>query len=168
MCVARRQLPIKVCGDCKYINKCASGGSWHRDANFSPFKAMFYFTVACEAEDGAFQFAPRPNRTSTILQDSFTNNRTITNTRWTEDEVAKRYSTYSIASALGQAGTLVLFDTSPLHHGDSNHNASQSEYAMTNYYPTYMKIHNVYEQSERLRFPQIYFSFGGRLRNFDY
>lgn len=111
-----------------------SGGSWHRDANFPQFKALVYLSEVLETNDGAFQYIAGSNRILSILKDSFSLSRRITNTRWSEDEVQQRYSAIKINSALGPPGTLVLFDTSLLHRGVPNLNISKSRYAMTNYY----------------------------------
>lgn len=111
-----------------------SGGSWHRDANFPQFKALVYLSEVHETNDGAFQYIARSNRIFRILKDSFLLGRRISNTRWSESEVQKLYSTASIKSVLGSPGTLLLFDTSLLHRGAANLHKSKPRYAMTNYY----------------------------------
>jgi len=111
-----------------------SGGSWHRDANFPQFKALVYLSEVHETNDGAFQYIDRSNRIFRILKDPFLLGRRISNTRWSESEIQKLYSTDSIKSVLGSSGTLLLFDTSLLHRGAANLHESKSRYAMTNYY----------------------------------
>lgn len=111
-----------------------SGGSWHRDSNFPQYKAMIYLSDVDFIEDGAFQYFPRSNKMTYIIQESIKSKRSISDSRWTNGEVLMTHKGQPV-SITGKAGTLVLFDTSLLHRGAPNSNRfSRPRTAITNYY----------------------------------
>jgi ectoine hydroxylase-related dioxygenase (phytanoyl-CoA dioxygenase family) len=115
-------------------NANGSGGSWHRDSNFPQYKALVYVSDVNSVEDGAFQYIPKSNRMKYILREIHESKRTISDTRWTNDDLLTFQKGIPI-SVTGKAGTLVLFDTSLLHRGSPNSNSfSSPRVAITNYY----------------------------------
>jgi len=112
-----------------------SGGSWHRDSNFPQFKTLVYLSDVPDESFGAFQYIPNTHRFSYKFLEALWGTRQIENTRWTNDEVHTQYPSSQTCSVTGEAGTLVLFDTSLLHHGAPNSGPQrQPRYALTNYY----------------------------------
>ena len=132
-------VPIKNSGTMANIvpaGKCAygSGGSWHRDSNFPQYKALVYLSDVDFDEDGAFQYITKSNRMKYILREIWQSKRSISDTRWTNDELVTFEKSLPI-SVTGKAGTLVLFDSSLLHRGSPNfNNFLKSRVAITNYY----------------------------------
>ena len=115
-------------------NANGSGGSWHRDSNFPQYKALVYVSDVNLIEDGAFQYIPKSNRMKYILREIYVSKRSISDTRWTNDDLFLFQKDLPI-SVTGKAGTLVLFDTSLLHRGSPNSNSfSKPRVAITNYY----------------------------------
>ena len=132
-------LPIKNSGTMANVvpagkNTNGSGGSWHRDSNFPQYKALVYLSDGDLDEDGAFQYIPKSNRMKYILREIRQTKRSISDTRWTNDELVTFEKSPPI-SVTGKAGTLVLFETSLLHRGSPNfNNFLKSRVAITNYY----------------------------------
>lgn len=143
-------IPIRNSGTMANIvpsgsSEYGSGGSWHRDSNFPQFKALLYLSDVDQVEDGAFQYIQGSNRFAHIFYESLRSKRSISNTRWTSEELAKNYTEFP-SSVIGKAGTLVLFDTSLLHRGAPNTNGFRKmRIAITNYYyPLYGSIGAAY------------------------
>ena len=122
-------------------SEIGSGGSWHRDANYPQFKALMYLNDVNSPDDGAFQYIPGSHRFSHVLKGLVALKHNVLTTRWTVDQVSNFYK-QSPVSILGNAGTLVIFDTSLLHRGAPNNRPmGQPRYAITNYYrPKFTKI----------------------------
>jgi hypothetical protein len=108
-----------------------SGGGWHRDNNYKRgFKALLYLSDSDE-NNGCFQYLERSasifhHLLKTPVPDKY---------QFTHEEVLSMLNSdeHKITSAIGKAGTLVMFDTNGVHRGKPLEPGG-SRYAMTNYY----------------------------------
>ena len=85
-----------------------SGGDWHRDSLIKQVKAICYLTD-CSIKNGNFQFIP--NSTVADLGDNY--GRRINN-----EQLQEILKTKEIANITGNAGDVILVDTSNIHRGN--------------------------------------------------
>jgi len=129
-----RQITLRFCmvNRTKYQPaNMGSGGGWHRDNNYKRgFKSLIYLSDSDE-QNGCFQYLDRSasifhHLLKTPFPDKY---------QFTHDEVLQMVSSdeHKITSAIGKAGTMVMFDTNGVHRGKPLEPGG-SRYAMTNYY----------------------------------
>lgn len=113
--------------------KTRSGGRWHRDRKGRQFKSLVYLTD-CVRRNGAFCIVRRSARpepfTDAIAATSFA----FPDVRWDDDEIDPFLARLGdeVVPIEGEAGTLVLFDSSLIHSGLPIRIGHR--YALTNYY----------------------------------
>jgi phytanoyl-CoA dioxygenase PhyH len=115
-------------------NNGGSGEGWHRDSHRPQFKSILYLTDVSE-ETGPFQLVPGSHRTVDMLIDTAFERLEPRRTRLTDEQVAsivrRRYAR-GIDTLTGEAGTLILVNTSAIHRGKPIERGER--YALTNYY----------------------------------
>ena len=118
-------------------NNLGSGGGWHRDDVEFQFKAILYL-VDVNENNGAFQLIKYSNKLKFIIRDCYKYKMKINETRLSEKKINEIINAEPerLKTITGNAGTLVLVDTSLIHRGRPL--ASGLRYALTNYYyPSY-------------------------------
>jgi len=110
-----------------------SGGSWHRDSYFRQFKSLLYLTDV-NVENGPFQVIHRSHRSKQISIDSKNANLESMQCSFNQNIVEKilNESPDRLKTLTGNAGTLVLVDTSIIHRGLPLEEGVR--YALTNYF----------------------------------
>ena len=110
-----------------------SGGSWHRDSYFRQFKSLLYLTDV-NVENGPFQVIHRSHRSKQISIDSKNANLESMQCSFNQNIVEKilNESPDRLKTLTGNAGTLVLVDTSIIHRGLPLEEGIR--YALTNYF----------------------------------
>ena len=92
----------------------SSGGGWHKDALFRGFKALIYLDDVLESERGPF--AMLLNYTDATLK--HTVDPRGRRTRFSDSAVQKQVEQGArVHEVLGEAGTVILFETSSVHRG---------------------------------------------------
>ena len=114
-------------------NNGSSGGGWHRDSFFSQFKAILYLTDV-EKNNGPFEILPGSHHLSSVLSGinrvglGFMQNRISDN----EVEIFERKLSLKRKTFTGNAGTLILFNSTTIHRGSPIFTGERL--ALTNYY----------------------------------
>tara|TARA_B100000929_G_scaffold207634_1_gene165473 strand:- start:7424 stop:8269 length:846 start_codon:yes stop_codon:yes gene_type:complete len=110
-----------------------SGGSWHRDSYFRQFKSLLYLTDV-NVENGPFQVIHRSHRSKQISIDSKNANLESMQCSFNQNIVEKilNENPDRLKTLTGNAGTLVLVDTSIIHRGLPLEEGVR--YALTNYF----------------------------------
>lgn len=107
-----------------------SGDGWHKDAYYNQFKSILYLNNVTK-ENGPFQVIPKSNKLINVLKTAYKLKKKYPNSRFSNSEIEmlykKKYKTLE-----GQAGTLILVDTSTIHRGKPL--TKGVRYALTNYY----------------------------------
>ena len=110
-----------------------SGGSWHRDSYFRQFKSLLYLTDV-NVENGPFQVIHRSHRSKQISIDSKNANLESMQCSFNQNIVEKilNENPDRLKTLTGNAGTMVLVDTSIIHRGLPLEDGIR--YALTNYF----------------------------------
>ena len=126
-----------------------SGGGWHRDTvNKRQFKSILYLSDVSD-QNGPFQYIPRTHYKKNVLGGIINYNFKHNHNRFTEPQITQLLSKEDkkLQTLTGQAGTLILADTSGIHRGAPIKEGKR--YALTNYYWNPHKIH-IHEKFENL------------------
>jgi len=121
-----------------------SGGGWHRDDIKFQYKTILYL-VDTNENNGSFQLIKNSNKFVHIVKDTIKYKIKIFDTRISEtavEEIVKSDKDRLINIA-GEAGTLIIVDTSLIHRGSPL--KERSRYALTNYYYPELKIDSMKE-----------------------
>ncbi len=113
------------------IKNAGSGAGWHKDAYRRQFKSLLYLNNV-NSDNGAFELVKKSNTLLNVFKVSTKLNKSINNTRFSEDEINKTINQNKLKKIYGEAGTLILFDPSLIHRGSPLKNFTR--YALTNYY----------------------------------
>lgn len=116
--------------------KLGSGGGWHRDNLNFELKAILYLNKVTN-KTGAFEIIENSNNFFNILRDSKKMNVEPNTYRFSNSDIGKlkKYYVRKIHKIPGEAGTLIIADTSSIHRG-SPIEIKTKRYALTNYiYP---------------------------------
>ncbi len=110
-----------------------SGGSWHRDSYFRQFKSLLYLTDV-NVKNGPFQVIHRSHESKQISIDSKNANLESMQCSFNQNIVEKilNENPDRLKTLTGNAGTLVLVDTSIIHRGLPLEDGIR--YALTNYF----------------------------------
>ena len=117
-------------------NNLGSGGGWHRDDFNFQFKAILYLNDV-SIKNGPFQLIKHSNKFFKIIEDSLTAKLDGSSTRIDNEKVAL-FDKNRLETITGNAGTLILVDTSLIHRGKPLEDGKR--YALTNYYYPYDKV----------------------------
>ena len=112
-------------------NNKGSGGGWHRDSNAGQFKSLLYLSNV-EKENGPFQIIKNSNNDLINFKIFANLKKKFPAYRFTNEEINRIVKKKDIIDFTGDAGTLILFNTSMLHRGSPI--KSGIRYAMTNYF----------------------------------
>lgn len=124
----------------------SSGNGWHRDAFFSQFKAMLYLTDVSK-DNGPFEILPGSHKLSSVLSGISKARLGYMQNRLSDKEAGRLEKVLSVPrkTLVGDAGTLILFNSSAVHRGRPINNGER--FALTNYYfPTSRDPREVLEQ----------------------
>jgi hypothetical protein len=124
----------------------SSGGGWHRDSFYSQFKALVYLTDVTE-DNGPFELLPGSHHLSSVLTGIKKVGLSYMQNRISDIEVQRLEELLKISCKplIGNAGTLVLFNSSLIHRGRPI--KSGERLAFTNYYmPSSRDILDVQKQ----------------------
>ncbi|MAY90779.1 MAG: hypothetical protein CMN00_06340 [Rickettsiales bacterium] len=121
------------------MKKIGSGGGWHRDDVNTQYKAILYLTNT-NKDSGAFELIKNSNTFINIIYDSLKLKINVLNTRITNNKI-KLLSSKRKKTIIGQAGTLIIVDTSLIHRGRPLKNGKR--YALTNYYYPYYQLNKM-------------------------
>ena len=113
------------------IKNEGSGAGWHKDAYRRQFKSLLYLNNVND-DNGAFELVKKSNSLLSIFNVSTKLNKSIDNTRFSDDEIYRTINQNRLKRIYGEAGTLILFDPSLIHRGSPLKNFTR--YALTNYY----------------------------------
>ncbi len=113
--------------------KTRSGGRWHRDRKGRQFKSLVYLTD-CVRRNGAFCIVRRSARPEPFTDSIAATGFVFADVRWDDDEIEPFLARlgHEVVPIEGEAGTLVLFDSSLIHSGLPIRVGHR--YALTNYY----------------------------------
>lgn len=109
-----------------------SGGGWHRDSmHRRQLKYIVYLNDA-KIENGCFQYLPSSHKIIEKLKINLILSKPLGNYRYSQEDIDKlSKSGYKISSLEGNAGDLIIVDTSGIHRG---HPISKGErFATTKY-----------------------------------
>lgn len=115
-----------------------SGGGWHRDTvNERQFKTIMYLNDVSETT-GPFQYMPGTHTLVSPIKHIYQNNVEHKQTRFTEEDIENiKASGETVTTFTGQAGILIIVDTSGIHRGAPIQQGTR--YALTNYiYPKHL------------------------------
>lgn len=116
----------------------SSGNGWHRDSFFSQYKALLYLTDVTE-DNGPFELLPRSHHLKNIIHGIEKVGLSYMQNRISDIEVQRleELLKFSRKSLIGNAGTLVLFNSTLIHRGRPI--KSGERLALTNYYIPYAR-----------------------------
>lgn len=116
----------------------SSGNGWHRDSFFSQYKALLYLTDVTE-DNGPFELLPRSHRLKNIIHGIEKAGLSYMQNRISDIEVQRleELLKFSRKPLIGNAGTLVLFNSTLIHRGRPI--KSGERLALTNYYMPYTR-----------------------------
>jgi hypothetical protein len=107
-----------------------SGGGWHRDSIQKQIKSIIYLNDV-EKTGGPFEYYCNTHRSRSKISQFLKNIFKKSITRYSNKEVSQ-LSDKDLETFTGQAGTLILVDTSGIHRGKPIY--AGNRYALTNYY----------------------------------
>jgi hypothetical protein len=110
-----------------------SGGGWHRDVvNERQLKTILYLSDV-SLTNGPFEYIRNTHKKESVLKSILDHNFEFNHNRFSESDVEKilSYPEYSSEIFIGNAGTLIVADTSGVHRGMPIQEGTR--YAMTNY-----------------------------------
>jgi len=110
-----------------------SGGPWHRDSYFRQFKSLMYLTDVDE-NHGPFQVVSESHLQNKISHDSKSANLQSMQCQFKQETVEKilKDDPTRLRTLTGNAGTIVIVDTSVIHRGFPLKEGNR--YALTNYF----------------------------------
>jgi len=110
-----------------------SGGSWHRDSYLRQFKSLIYLNDVTE-ENGPFQVLTDSHKTEQIKKDKKIASLDEMQSSFPHETIQKIIDAdpSRLYTLTGKAGTMVLVDSSVIHHGAPL--KSGIRYALTNYF----------------------------------
>ena len=113
--------------------KTRSGGRWHRDRKGRQFKSLVYLTD-CVRRNGAFCIVRRSASPEPFNDAIAATGFSFPDVRWDDDEIEPFLAQLGdeVVPIEGEAGTLVMFDSSLIHSGLPIRVGHR--YALTNYY----------------------------------
>jgi hypothetical protein len=113
--------------------KGSSGDGWHRDSYIAQYKAMVYLNNV-SLDNGPFEILPGSHLLKSVLTAMNRANLGFLQDRFTDYEVSRIEDALGTGrkSLIGQAGTLILFDSSTVHRGKPIINGER--FSLTNYY----------------------------------
>ncbi len=112
-------------------NNKGSGGGWHKDSNAEQFKSLLYLSTVGK-DNGPFQIVKNSNNDYINFKIFANLKKKFPAYRFTNEEINRIVKKKDIIDFTGDAGTLILFNTSMLHRGSPI--KSGIRYAMTNYF----------------------------------
>ena len=112
-------------------NNKGSGGGWHKDSNAEQFKSLLYLSTVGK-DNGPFQIVKNSNNDFINFKIFANLKKKFPAYRFTNEEINRIVKKKDIIDFTGDAGTLILFNTSMLHRGSPI--KSGIRYAMTNYF----------------------------------
>ena len=127
-------LTFTLAAKMKYkIGNRGSGEGWHRDGFHRQFKSILYLTDV-NMDNGPFQLIKNSQKIKFLLNDIKSAKLQFNQYRLSDDEIKKILlkNKDRKKSFCGEAGSLILFDTSTLHRGAPIKDGYR--YALTNYF----------------------------------
>ena len=112
-------------------NQVCSGGGWHVDKRSKQFKSILYLSDVT-IKSGYFSNIPQSSDKLDLLQSipKFEGDNSMT--RFSLSELTQKKLIGTRISILGEAGDLILVDTSNIHRGEEI--LEGKRYSLTNYY----------------------------------
>jgi len=118
-------------------NNIGSGGGWHKDSNAQQFKSLLYLSNVSK-ENGPFQIVKNSDNNLLNFKIFSKLKKKFPTYRFMEEEIKQITKKENIVEIVGNAGTLILFNTCLLHRGSPI--KSGTRYAITNYFYPEKKI----------------------------
>lgn len=112
-------------------NRVCSGGGWHVDKRNKQFKSILYLSDVT-IKSGYFSIIPQSSNKLDLLQSIPKFEGDSSMTRFSLDELTKKNLIETRVDILGEAGDLILVDTSNIHRGEEI--LEGKRYSLTNYY----------------------------------
>lgn len=112
-------------------NRVCSGGGWHVDKRNKQFKSILYLSDVT-IKSGYFSIIPQSSNKLDLLQSIPKFEGDSSMTRFSLDELSKKNLIETRVDILGEAGDLILVDTSNIHRGEEI--LEGKRYSLTNYY----------------------------------
>ena len=112
-------------------NQVCSGGGWHVDKRSKQFKSILYLSDVT-TKSGYFSIIPQSSDKLDLLQSipKFEGDNSMT--RFSLSELTQKSLIETRINILGEAGDLILVDTSNIHRGEEI--LEGKRYSLTNYY----------------------------------
>ena len=109
-----------------------SGGGWHRDSMHRRQLKFIIYLNDTKTENGCFQYLPKSHKIIEKYRINRTLSKPLGSYRYSQDEIEKlSRSGYEVSNLEGNAGDLLIVDTSGIHRG---HPISKGErFATTKY-----------------------------------